>query len=160
MAEFVAEYGNRYGDGYLYDTIQTFFEKVVGEPHPSCLEEVLAAATVVGKSELATSVTNTALYLEAKNVGAWGNNLTVVHSTATRKITISGTPDGVDEVFSYAAGGSDVANLRDIINHTVTGSKWVTAVIALADGETGSYGQHGYPRRHWCGSVVHWWHRR
>ena len=138
MAEFVAEYGNRYGDGYLYDTIQTFFEEGGQQAHILRVWKGSGGGTDVGTSELATSVTNTALHLDAKNVGAWGNSLTVLHNTVNRKITLSGTPDGIDEVFSYAAGGSDVANLRDIINHTVTGSKWVTARIALADSQSGT----------------------
>lgn len=138
MADFVDKYGNRYGDGYLYDTVQSFFEEGGQQAHVLRLWKGAGGAAVVATSELASDVSNTALFLDAKNVGAWGNSLTVTHNTTARKITLSGTPDGVDEVFSYGSGEDDVTNIRNIINHSVVGSKWVTARIALSSAGTGT----------------------
>lgn len=135
MNNFNESYGDRYGDGYLYDTVRTFFEEGGQKAH--ILRLWSGADNTAADNELATSDSDTSLYLDAKNPGAWGSSLTSAFSTTDNRLTIGGTPDSVDETF-YVTSTNTLAEIRDILNNTETGSKWVTARIAVASGASGT----------------------
>lgn len=124
MAELERLCGPRVTYGAIADDLAQYFGE--GGPRAYVARTVGPAALPASSTLVDRAVAPLdTVTLEAKNPGAWGNTLTrqVANGVALNSvtITISGTPDGTDEVFE------DLANPAAIVAAINAGSRWVTA---------------------------------
>lgn len=130
LAEFEFHFGSRVSYGALHDDLAIYFGEGGQE---AAVARVVGATPVVATltlndragSPLAT------VRIDAKSAGSWGNALTVAVADGTLTnsvtVTISGVPDGDDEVFRDIGVIAGVVDITDIVDKINAGSRWVKA---------------------------------
>jgi hypothetical protein len=124
LAEYEYHYGERVSYGAGYDDLATFFGEGGGR---AFVARVVGAAPVLATRTLMdrAGAPLATVRIDAKDAGAWANAITVTVANGVPAnsftITISGTPDGKDEVFA------DHLNPQAAVDAINATSRWVKA---------------------------------
>lgn len=124
--EYRAEFGERVSYGFVDDQVVTYFAEGGDKAYIGrAVGDAPVRASSTLKDRSADPGLNT-LTITAVNAGAWGNSLTrqVADGTVadTFDLTISGTPDGIDEVYTGLTSPAEAVD-------ALLTSKWVRGTV-------------------------------
>ena len=130
LAEFEDVYGGYTADGYVHQTLQTFFEEGGSRAYVS---RVIGSGAAAAECELVDASDDVCLVLTASGEGTWANtllNAEVSQRTLGETFRIRITLDG-DLVYSSPAFSS-IADAVEEINNSSVASLYVTAAAGAS----------------------------